>query len=190
MMRISALLPALILLSHGIAPVAAASTPPESTLDELVVEAKRTRLTELRNEMIRLEDEFYSRYNELNENDDFDIRCTREAKVGTRLERRYCRAVYENQILADEGRDYHLDLLRCCDLSTPVPKGAERPPAQPPVPAIVLIEARKQDFRKTMVQVTSSHLELAELLRQRAEAAQRYEATRRKLFGNKSPADQ
>jgi hypothetical protein len=188
-MRMSALLPALILLSQGIVTTVAASTPVEGTLDELVVEARRTRLTELRNEMIRLEDEFYARYNELNDNDDFDIHCAREAKVGTRLERRYCRAVYENEILAVEGRDYHIDLLRCCDLSTPIPAGTERPPPQPPVPAIVLIEARKPDFRKTMVQVTTEHPELAQLLRERAEAAQRYEATRRKLFGKKSPAD-
>jgi hypothetical protein len=188
-MRISTLLPALILLSQGVLTPVVASTPTEGTLDELVVEAKRTRLTELRNEMIRLEDEFYARYNELNENDDFDISCAREARVGTRLERRYCRAVYENEIMAVEGRDYHIDLLRCCDTSTPIPKGTERPPAQPPVPAIVMIEARKPDFRKTMVTVTSAHPELTELLRQRAEAAQRYEATRRKLFGNKAPAD-
>jgi hypothetical protein len=52
------------------------------------------------------------------------------------------------------------------------------------------IEARRKDFRKNMVKVTSKNPELVEGLRERAEIAKLYEATRRKVFGLKELPDE
>jgi hypothetical protein len=50
----------------------------------------------LRQAVVEAEDRFHARYNELNDNDDFDVNCRQEARTGTKLERRICRAVYQS----------------------------------------------------------------------------------------------
>jgi hypothetical protein len=154
----------------------------EVILDEAVVEATRAKLTEMRQEMIRLEDRFYERYNELNGNDDFDIHCALETRPGTRLKGRHCRPVFEAGAVETEARDY---LQQLPSVNDPTPK-----PEAPPVPAIMAIEARRPDFRKNMVELTRKDRELFRLLRERDKVARKYEATRRKVFGMKPPPDE
>lgn|GEM_PF-998052 len=170
-------------LAHG----ASAADPADESVsrEEVVVEATRAKLNELRLEMVRLEDRFYERYNELNGNDDFDVHCRREARVGTRLERRYCVAVYERKAYENEGREGAVNLQRLLDQSSPMPQGS----VSPPIPAIAAIEARREDFRKNMRDVVSRNPELIELLRERAELGQRFEAMRRRLFGREPPRE-
>lgn len=148
-------------------------------LDEVVVEATRARLVAMRDELVRLEDRFYERYNELNTVKDFDVHCHQEARIGTRLERRYCRAVYEDKALGAEAQDYYLFQMRLMQ-DPPIAGG-------PPPPALMATEARKNDFRRNMVKVTGMHPELLDILRERAEVAELYEAARRQIFGLKAP---
>lgn len=58
----------------------------------------------LRHQIVQLEDQFYDLYNELNTVDDFDIHCIEEARTGTRFIKRSCRAVYQEQALAEEAQ--------------------------------------------------------------------------------------
>lgn len=157
-------------------------TAKDLSLDEAVVEGKLSRLQDMRTEMSRLEDLFYSRYNALNAHDDFDVHCARETRAGTRLESRTCRPVFESEILASEAIDYHRDLMLCCQMQTPLWLEPQRPPQQP-VPASLLIDARMQDFRSTLLNVTRQNPELVQLLRDRAKVLKRYQATQRRLLG-------
>jgi hypothetical protein len=59
----------------------------------------------------------------------------------------------------------------------------------PPTPSTVMIEARRKEYQQNIRNVVKSHPELIELLRQRYELGQRYEATRRSLFESK-PMDE
>src|SRR5690606_28410369 len=77
------------------APSHALQPPRHQSLDEVLVRGKRAELSELREQMVGLEDQYYELYNELNKNDLFDIHCAMEARSGTLIRRRYCRAVYE-----------------------------------------------------------------------------------------------
>ena len=155
---------------------------PEETLDEVVVEATRARLSQMRQEMVQLEDRFFERFNELNTIDDFDTYCDQEARIGTQMKRRYCRAVYETKALRTEGQEYIKHLPSFVD---PTPTLSA-----PPVPAIVVIEARRKDYQKNMLEVTSRNPELIQLARERYELGLRYEATRRKVFGKKPPPEE
>lgn len=151
----------------------------ERSLDEVVVEGE-LRLGALRQKMILLEDAFYSQYNELNENDLFDVSCEEGAATGTLLRRRFCRAGYESRAHETEGKSHHAALLHA------IRKPGEQASAMewvPPVPAGVAIARQRAEFRENMIAVTSEHPELLELLRQRAELAARYESLRDKSFG-------
>jgi hypothetical protein len=84
---------ALCCMSFSAIPAAAPES--NSLLDEVVVRGKRVKLAEMRKELLQLEDRFYSRYNDLNTSNDFDIHCVNEARTGTRFIKRSCRAVYQ-----------------------------------------------------------------------------------------------
>ncbi len=171
---------ALGLLCATLSQVAASAATPDrkDALDEIVVESTRARLNKMLQEMVQLEDRFFDRYNELNTNDDFDMHCFSEARVGTRLNRRYCRAEYMSKALETEGRDY----LRALPSYTDPTAAAWAPP----LPAIMMIEARRKEYQQNMREVTRRNPELVRLLRERYELGKRYEATRRKVWGLKS----
>ncbi len=167
-----------------IVPLAQAATPPatpvaEESLDEVTVNG--TRLDEIFQEMVKVEDKFFDRYNELNTNDDFDTHCNMEAKAGTAIRRRFCRAVYAARALEVEGQEYFLALPSYSD---PTPR-----PWAPPVAANNYIEARRKAYQQNIRDVVSRNPELVKLLRERYELGKRYEATRRKVFGLKTQAE-
>ncbi len=149
------------------------ASPGAQALDEVVVQGRRIELAQLRDEMIRLEDRFYARYNELNTRDIFDIHCADEARTGTRLERRYCRAEFEIRAYQQEGIEHYWSLFRVVggDSKTREPVAEWIPPAPPGLQ----IERRRTDFRRTMERVTRDNPELVDLLQQRAQLAERYQ---------------
>jgi hypothetical protein len=164
--------------------IAADTSPPSQPepLDEVIVQGSNAKLTELRDQIVELEDRFYARYNTLNTIDDFDIYCQKTTHAGSKLKLRTCRVVYESKALQTEARS-HLWYLQRIEiggqLREDVVVGA------PPPPAVLAITARRKDFRKTMVAVTTANPELVDLLREREKLAQQYDKVRRKLFGLK-----
>jgi hypothetical protein len=124
--------------------LAASATDKPAQLDQLDVNATRT-LSELRREVVAAEDRFYAEYNELNDNDDFDVKCREDARTGTRLEVRICRAVYQEEAIR-EGAKEGLETMQC--LRSNYGKcGAVN---SPPVPAAVRIMALESDFQRNM----------------------------------------
>ncbi|MGB5332665.1 MAG: hypothetical protein WBM80_04435 [Woeseiaceae bacterium] len=75
----------------------------ESVIDEITVIGERD-LLKLRVEIARVEDEIFSIFNELNEDDDYDMICKTERPVGTRIARRVCRARLFREKMAEDAR--------------------------------------------------------------------------------------
>jgi hypothetical protein len=147
-------------------------------LDEVVVKGKRSQLDLIRNEMVLVEDRFYERYNELNTNHDFDTHCHIEARIGTNTKRRYCRAVYQERAQEREGQDY-AEALKNMNSEPPQPW-------VPPAPPAIMIEARRKDYQNNIRNVVKRNPELVEMLKERYELGQRYEAMQRKIFGSRA----
>lgn len=162
----------LLLLAQGAS--AAVPNAGEASLDEVVVEGKR-QLSELRDQIVALEERFYQRYNELNLNHDFDVRCFQDAPTGTRLKRRSCRVAYQEDALMTAGQEA-LAFLQHLD----VPGG---PP--PPEPASMAIQSGQKDFQTNLVETIRRNPELVGLLLEHARLAKDYEAVRRRAFGLK-----
>jgi hypothetical protein len=161
------------------AAVAASSSEP-APLDEVLIEGRRATSNELVQQIVKVENRFYERYNALNDKDEFDVNCARDAAAGTRVQGRSCRAVYQENAERTEGQASYWWHYETFDLgaSGGGPTGERKPVrASPaPVPAMLAILARRDEFRRTMVEVTSRNPELIQLLQQRTVLVKRYEA--------------
>ncbi len=160
----------------------AASTEQGPDLDEVVVNG--AQLDQVMKELVEAEDRFFRRYNELNTKNDFDIQCQKEARIGTRLKKRHCRAGFEEKAIAEEGQEAGKIFQSIQDqfrqgASNPVVGGG------PLVPGVQVMEMRRPEFREHMKEVVSRNPELIELLQKHAELIDRYNDLRRKLFAPK-----
>jgi hypothetical protein len=176
MRRTLAPLQLLLIASLCIPAVAAAPSTSKTDLDEVTVNGERVKIEALREEIVRLEDKFYDRYNELNKIDDFDIHCIEEARTGTRFIKRSCRAVYQEQALADEGQAAFKILQRLRE------KGPTVSDSGPPVPASVTIERRLPDYKRNLEEVARRNPELTKLLEERARVIEKYDAALKKSW--------
>lgn len=97
-----------LLLVFLIGPHAGAEEEPnksneESVIDEITVIGTPELIT-LRVEIARAEDEIFRIFNDLNEDDDYDMICENERPVGTRIARRVCRARLFREKMAEDAR--------------------------------------------------------------------------------------
>lgn len=79
------------------------STDDEAVIDEITVIGAPDLLA-LRVEIVRAEDEIYRIFNELNEDDDYDMICKNEKPVGTHIARRVCRARLFREAMAEDAK--------------------------------------------------------------------------------------
>lgn len=159
----------------------------ERQLDEVVVRATRLRTAGLRKQMIQLEDQFFSKYNELNTQDDFDVHCFQEVRTGTKFGRRYCRAVCEDKAMEAEGQDSFRIRQNIQEQFT---NGVADPmlPASPPAPAVLQIEARRPAFQANVRKVVAANKELLDILAERARLLKQYEALMKRVPRGRTPA--
>ncbi len=129
------------------------------------------RIEQLRGEVVRLEDAFNARYNDLNTVRDFDIHCVEEAATGTRLRRRVCRPVFADEADAEHARGF-VGVLN---------NGGSSQSAQ------LAISMRNAAFRKNMDAITRGDAKLAQLLEERAKAQAKLAAAQRDAFVQKAP---
>jgi hypothetical protein len=159
-------------LAPSITSYAANSAEQLSQLDQADVYAQRT-LSQLRRDLIEAEDRFYAEYNELNDNDEFDVNCQHDPRTGSRLVLRICRAVYQEEAIRDSSKEGMETQQRFQDECR---NGTCSAPRTPPVPAGVFILAREPDFKRNMRTVVSRSRVLRRLLEERAQAQARLEA--------------
>ena len=92
-------------------PMAAAGQDDEA-IDDIVVTGEKST-ADLRRDLVKAEDEFYSLYNELNDDNDYDVRCRWESPTGVRKKYQVCRPVFYS-----EARNRRENLNRPIDPAT------------------------------------------------------------------------
>lgn len=177
------LIPALLILqatAHAAVPQAEPSATPAAAakkgnqeLDEVVV--RGTRLSELRSAIVKAEDRFYARYNEINQIRDFDIDCIMDAPTGMKKKFRRCRTHLEVRARTEEAGD----ILERLQRHTSVVDGGD--PVSARTVSIDIMSAyagREEQFRQHFLKLVNTHPELRALLNEREEAEARYERER------------
>jgi hypothetical protein len=137
----------------------------QSPLPEVEINAQREKLAVMRAEMIKLEDQFFTEYNKLNADHQYDVFCDREAETGTLLKKRVCRPVFVSKATEEEAQA----LLR----------GESAPPAN------LTIMAKETDYEKNVLAVINKNPQLRKLVRERDALAKHYEAVRKAKFKGK-----
>ncbi|RLA29008.1 MAG: hypothetical protein DRR11_15920 [Gammaproteobacteria bacterium] len=72
-------------------PATTGTTANDETIDNIVVVGQKS-LAELRREVVKAEEGFYSVFNKLNDQKDYDVRCFYESPTGSHLKNHVCRA--------------------------------------------------------------------------------------------------
>jgi hypothetical protein len=131
-------------------------------IDEITVMGARD-LGALRAELVRAEDEVYDLYNDLNDDDDYDIICKKQARVGSQIKFRVCQTRLFREALstATEDEDGFLS-----------PEGQ-------------LVNEKKHNsiLREKMRVVANENPELVVALRKRHALKQKLEEERHKKYG-------
>ena len=76
----------------------------DETIDEVTVMGVRS-LALLRAEVIEAEEVVYNLFNELNDDDDYDIICKKETRIGSQMPQRICLARMYREAVADATND-------------------------------------------------------------------------------------
>jgi hypothetical protein len=94
-------------------PGRAASAPrQEEAPDEVIVRGRR--LGELRDGLEKAREQAYAIFNEINSDDDFDVRCRDEVKYFSHAKQRVCRPKFEDRLQAQAAREYLSGLFWNC----------------------------------------------------------------------------
>lgn len=91
-------------------PVAAAAQD-DKAIDDVVVVGHKS-LADLRREVFQAEEDFYSVYNKLNDEKEFDVRCFYEKPTGTHQKNHVCRARFVTEAYAKHASRNRNDLSR------------------------------------------------------------------------------
>jgi len=75
-------------------------------IDEVTVIGPQS-LTTLRRELIAAEDNVYAIFNALNTDDDYDITCRKEARVGSQIQHRVCEAKIYRDKAAEAAEEFY-----------------------------------------------------------------------------------
>lgn len=129
----------------------------DDLLPQVEIEARREKLSAMRAELERLEDQFFAEYNRLNDVAAFDVDCEREGPMRVHV----CRPVFiARQTWSGNGTELF-------GLS---------------MPSLYTLWVSPLDYRAHMIDLVSKHPELFEMLERRSELAKRYEILRRQKF--------
>lgn len=132
-------------------------------IDEITVMGAR-ELGALRTELVRAENEVYALYNELNDDDDYDIICKMEAPIGSQIKRRVCHARLYRETMAELVDDEELPTII--------------------LGKIVDQEKHSRILIEKMRAIAKENPQLLDALRKRLEAERRLELERSRRFGN------
>lgn len=139
----------------------AAVEPDAEIIDEVTVLGVR-ELAHLRAEVIRAEDVVYDLYNDLNEDDKYDIVCKKETRIGSQIPRRICQARLFRDAVADATEDI---------------EGGEDLTG-----AMVNSAKHNAILREKMAALASEHPELLVALKKRLELSKKFEQERARKF--------
>lgn len=121
-------------------------------LDELQIVGKR--LYQMKTQAADLEDKIYALYNDLNQDDEFDIHCKVEPPTGSRLNNRVCRVAVYEQAKVEEARGFLT--------------GDSVPPAE------LVALSHYADYQKHTLSLINSNPQLLHLVRARMALENKY----------------
>jgi hypothetical protein len=98
--------------SEPAAPQRAEDSPRQESPEEVVVRGKR--VGQLRAEVDEARQRAYDVYNEINSNDEFDVRCRKERRTGSNVATQVCRPRFEDEISAAAASAYASTLFQRC----------------------------------------------------------------------------
>ena len=147
--------------SQGSGERAADIGPDAEIIDEVTVLGVR-ELASLRADVIRAEDVVYDLYNELNDDDRYDIICKKETRIGSQIPRRVCLS----RLYRDAVSEASEEVLDGSDVGT-----------------IGVNSARHNAIlRERMAALANQHPELLAALKKRLELKKKLEQERAKKF--------
>jgi hypothetical protein len=160
--------PALAVIAGLAAAISVAAVPDpvpampavEQELDEIIV--RGTPLWKLRKAIVESEERFYALYNQLNDQDEFDVRCRQEAPLGTRLKRRICRIAFHEEAQAQFAQAMLW--------------------GEPGVDPDLLLLTRRDEYREHALQIINSDARLLKLVRERESLGRQLTEEYRKRF--------
>lgn len=171
----------LTLLLMGAAALPAVAASDADVVEEVIVNG--TRLDVLRKEMIKAEDQFFDRYNKIVGRKEYEVHCTVEQPIGSRVPRRYCRTGYEQDALTQAGREAgimmqgFLDELRRQASPTQVMTTTSVSPS--------VLNGRHEEFKKVMLEKVTHDEALLKALVNHARLMNRYNTVYQQRFGSK-----
>lgn len=128
-------------------------------IEEVTVVGMRTR-KKLRQKIVMAESRVFSLFNELNDDDGYDIICKRRTRVGSQIPYRVCKARLYWEGLAELAEDQIDD-------------------ESPSRPAVANAQKHTQILREKMGALAKGHPKLREILRERYQLRQAFEATKK-----------
>lgn len=158
-----------------------AASAADNELEEVIVNG--VRLDVLRREMIKAEDGFFERYNQIVGRKEYEVHCTVEQPIGSRVPRRYCRTGYERDALSQAGREAammmqgFLDELRRGASPTQVVTTTSITPSS--------LDGKHAEFRKLMLEKVTHDEALLKALVNHARLVDRYNTVYQQRFGPK-----
>lgn len=126
-------------------------------IEEVTVYGDKT-LYHYKLEMFRAEDKVFDVFNLLNDDDEFDVYCYRDAKPGTRIKRRHCRPNFVRKAESQEAMNFMM--------------------GYPHNPARTVIMRKHKKLMRKMDKLINEHPELQEVVVQYAAAIENLEGAR------------
>jgi hypothetical protein len=132
------------------------------SLPEVEIIARNRSLRVLRERMVKLEDRFFTEYNALNPNNQFDIHCERRSPTGSNIDRRVCRPVFVDRAM-DDARTVCHEGVGAAHCAYNV---------RPHASAVIL--AKASAYEKNVEEMIGMHRRLRELVDEHEDLEKRY----------------
>lgn len=135
--------------------------PGEEIIDEVTVLGIR-ELADLRAEVIAAEDVVFDLFNDLNDDDRYDIICKKETRIGSQIPKRICQArLFRDAVAAQAEEVVEGEIL----------------------PGVKVNAAKHNEIlRKKMAALANEHPELLTALKERLETSRKFQRERAKRF--------
>lgn len=153
-----------------LAPLANAADRPT---DEVVVEATRTNLTKLGEQVVIAERKVYDEYNKLNTTPDYAIKCAKQNNYNSRFTTTSCQPVFKDKA---EENEYRVFMLSLTGTMGGFSAGAGQVNA--------LVESAKPGYQKNMIEIARKSPEMQKLLEEHSKLVKQYAAMYYKLNGD------
>lgn len=141
--------------------------PGDETIEEIIVFGERS-MPQLKEEMFRAQENFFTVFSALNNDDEFDVRCFYETPTGTRIKRHVCRAFFVTDANSAYAKHFRT-------------RGPRYPVEDPE--AVVMRKSRQ--LERKMLELIATHPELQEALDDYTKTRLTYETEQQRRFKDK-----